>query len=255
MTVKEIYDKLNLLAPFDTICEPDNVGLLVGRRDAEVQRVLVSLDATPSVIEEAKTIGAQLIVTHHPVLFKPLTALTDEDYDASRALALAEAGIALIAMHTNLDIAAGGVNDCLAARLGLIDVETLPGGDGVLRYGEIEQPADLAEFAAFVRDALGANGVRYSDAGLPVRRVAVGGGACADYIEAARDAGCDTLVLGDCAYHRFLYSREQGINIVDAGHFSTEDVVCKALIEFFITEMPEVEACKAVSLRDFLQWL
>ena len=184
-TVRDLYNALFAFAPASMKMDWDNVGLLCGRFDAPVDTVLVALDPMPDVIDEAKAAGAQCIVTHHPLFFDAPRAVNDASYEGRCILALAEAKIAAINLHTNLDVCPGGVNDVLAETLGLTDVSVLDpvGTDtygrpyGLIRTGEAaEQP--LAEFAAFVKSALSCPGLRFADAGRPVRRVAVGGGSC-----------------------------------------------------------------------------
>lgn len=183
-TVREIYQYLDGLAPFSLQMEFDNAGFLVGRGERAVSKILVSLDITEEVAEEAAELGAELIVSHHPVIFRPAKSVTDGDPDGRVLLALAEHRIAAICAHTNLDSVAGGVNDALAQKLGLVQIEQLhqDGVDGSGRpYGigrvgsTTGAPMYAPAFAAFVKEALGANGVRYVDARRPVRRVARGG--------------------------------------------------------------------------------
>ena len=248
--VKDIYQYIDSIAPFDTQEGFDNAGLLVGRRDRAVTRVLVALDITLPVIEEAAAMGAQLILAHHPVIFQPCKAVTDEEPTGARVLALAERGIAAICAHTNLDAAQGGVNDCLARALGLTDIGLLcqSGVDGQGRpYGigrtgmlDAAAPVTTETFAVKVKTALSAASVRYTDAGRPVRKVAVGGGACGSMLSDALAAGCDTFVTADVKYNVFLDARELGINLLDAGHFATENVVVGPLAEGLRAQFPEL---------------
>ena len=156
-------------------------------------------------------------------------------------------------MHTNLDVAQGGVNDALAQVLRLEDPGPLS-GDGIGRVGTLSAPMPLAEFAAFVCRALGANGVRYADAGRMVSRVAVGGGACGEYEAAALAAGCDTFVTSDLKYHQFLDAPGKGINLIDAGHFPTEDPVCARLLAYLSEHFPELQVTKSASHREVIQY-
>ena len=230
-TVREIYQYLDGLAPFSLQMEFDNAGFLVGRGEQTVSKILVSLDITEEVAEEAAELGAELIVSHHPVIFHPAKSVTDGDPDGRVLLALAEHRIAAICAHTNLDAVAGGVNDALAQKLGLVQIEQLhqDGVDGSGRpYGigrvgsTTGAPMYAPAFAVFVKEALGANGVRYVDARRPVRRVAVGGGACADLLRDALALGCDTFVTADVKYNGFLDAKALGVNLIDAGHYPTD---------------------------------
>ena len=250
-TVREIFQELDQWAPFETQMDFDNAGFLVGRGEREVRKILVSLDITQAVVDEAAKWGADLIVSHHPVIFHPAKSITDRDPLGRTLLALLEGGVAAICAHTNLDAAVGGVNDVLAARLGLTDTEVLePSGTdrqgrpiGIGRAGKAAPgaPTAVADYAAFVKEALGANGVRYVDAGRPVSRVAVGGGACGDMGHLALALGCDTFVTSDVKYNQFLDARDMGLNLIDAGHYPTENVVCPVLADALRAAFPEVE--------------
>ena len=249
-TVREIYQYLDGLAPFSLQMDFDNAGFLVGRGDRQVKKLLVALDITQEVAEEAVELGAELIVSHHPVIFHPAKSVTDGDPDGRVLLTLIEGGVAAICAHTNLDAVTGGVNDALAQALGLTQIEQLhqdgvdPAGRpyGIGRVGTVAgAPKYAPEFAAFVKEALGANGVRYVDARRPVRRVAVGGGACADMLREALALGCDTFVTADVKYNGFLDARALGVNLIDAGHYPTEQVVVPVLAKWLSAGFPQVE--------------
>ena len=252
-TVKDIYHFLDSIAPFATQEDFDNAGLLVGYAGAQVTRVLAALDITPQVVEEAAQMGAQLIVAHHPVIFQPIRAVTDESVTGGLVLSLARQGIAAICAHTNLDAAQGGVNDCLARALGLSEIGQLrqSGTDeqgrryGIGRVGTLGTAMTAGEFALYVKNRLGASGVRVEDAGRPVRRVAVGGGACGDMLADAVRAGCDTFVTADVKYHVFLEANALGLNLLDAGHFPTEDVVIPPLVEALRGAFPDLSVTKS----------
>ena len=181
--VKEIYQFLDQIAPFSLQMDFDNAGFLVGRGEAQVRRILVALDITAPVAEEAGRLGCQLVVSHHPVIFHPARSVTDETVTGRVLLTLIEHGLAAICAHTNLDAVRGGVNDCLAEALQLTQVEQLhqdgtdPAGHpyGIGRVGLAHRDGlSAAEYAAFVKERLGAACVRYADGGRPVSRVAVG---------------------------------------------------------------------------------
>ena len=249
-TVREIYQHLDKLAPFSLQMSFDNAGFLVGHGDKQVDKLLVALDITEAVVDEAARMGAQLIVSHHPVIFHPAKSVTDGDPDGRTLLALIEHGVAAICAHTNLDAVHGGVNDALAQCLGLVQVEQLKqdGVDaagrpyGIGRVGNTAgTPMYAPAFAGFVKQALGANGVRYVDARRPVRRVAVGGGACADMLRDALAMGCDTFVTADVKYNGFLDAKALGVNLIDAGHYPTEQVVVPVLAKWLAGGFPRVE--------------
>lgn len=248
-TVKEIYDYLDSLAPFSYQMSFDNAGFLVGRGGMQVTKVMVALDITENVAGEAREAGCQLIVSHHPIIFHPAKRITDADPTGRILLALTENRIAAICAHTNLDAVAGGVNDALAKALKLKEVELLhqdgwdEDGDpyGIGRVGKVTGYDSLSDFAAFVREALHAPGLRLEDAGRSVKKVAVGGGSCGDMLSQVAEKGCDTFVTADVRYNVFLDARAMGINLIDAGHFTTENVVCPVLAKWLKEGHPELE--------------
>ena len=237
-TVREVEQMLFAWAPRELAMEWDNVGLLVGDPDAPADRILVSLDITEAVVEEAVEMGAQLIVSHHPVMnctWHPVQTLRSDDRQGRIVTGLIRHGIAAICMHTNLDAAEGGVNDALAEKLGLEDVKPLT-DEKIGRIGTLKCELPLVDFTRFVVKSLRCNGLRYTDRGRTVHRVAVGGGACGDYIGRAIALGCDTFVTSDLKYHDLLDATE--INLIDAGHFPTEDVICPVLAERLSAAFP-----------------
>jgi len=256
-TVHEIEQCLYELAPKAGAMEWDNVGQLLGDPRQEVSRVLVALDITEAVADEAIAQGCGLIVSHHPVMnckWLPVQSVRADTPQGHLLMKLLTNGVAAICMHTNLDVAKGGVNDCLAETLKLIDPGPLGDPEGLCRMGRLKSPMPLQEFASFVCKALNSNGVRFADAGRPVSRVAVGGGACGDYQQAAIDAGCDTFVTADLSYHDFLDGKGRGLNLIDAGHFPTEDPVCEKLVFYLTARFPELRAVKSASHREVIQY-
>ena len=248
--VKDFYDFIDQIAPFATQEGFDNAGFLAGRGDRPVERVLVALDITEAVVSEAADWGAQLIVAHHPVIFQPVKSVTDESVVGRVLLALTENRIAAICAHTNLDAAHGGVNGCLARALELTDIGQLcqAGVDekgrpyGIGRTGTVHRPGmSAAEYAAFVKEKLGSASVRFVDGGKPVQMVAVGGGSCGSMMEDALAQGCDTFVTADLKYNNFLDAQALGLNLLDAGHFPTENVVCAPLVSRLAKAFPQVE--------------
>lgn len=253
-TVGKVFAFLQEKAPFELQEGFDNAGFLVGREEAPVSKILVTLDITEQVVQEAAEQGAQLIVSHHPVIFGGAKSMTDQTVTGRVLLALVENHIAAICAHTNLDAVEGGVNDALALRLGLTDIRQLKqeGVDGqgrpygIGRVGCVPEQT-LYDFAMAVKRLLSANGIRLVDGGKPVHRVAVGGGACAELMDNALAQGCDTFVTSDVKYHHFLDAKALGLNLVDAGHFPTEDVVCPVLKDWLAKAFPQVSV--AISQR------
>ena len=254
-TVREIESFLYGWAPRELAESWDNVGLLVGDPEAAVERVLVALDITPQVAEEALERGCQLIVAHHPVMncaWHPVQTVRADDRQGRTLTALLRGGVAAICMHTNLDAAEGGVNDILAEKLGLTQPEMLT-EEKIGRIGTLKCEIPLVEFTHSVIELLGCNGLRYVDAGRPVHRVAVGGGACGCYIPQAVAAGCDTFVTSDLKYNDFLDT--EGLNLIDAGHFPTENVVCPALRDWLQRAFPAVDVlCSTSHSREIIQY-
>lgn len=237
-TVNDIYTALCRIAPPELLTSYDNAGFLVGHRDAAVNTVLLSLDITGDVIEEAEALGAQLIVSHHPVIFHPLRSVTS-DGEGALVLRLAEKKLAAICMHTNLDIAEGGVNDVLIEKLGA-RCESALDEDGCGRIGTLPQEMSMTAFLQRCKKTLGVNALRYVDAGKPVRHIAVMGGAGADAMREALSLGCDTYVTADIKYHKFLEAAELGLNLIDADHFCTENPVIPVLAEQLQAAFPTV---------------
>ena len=236
-TVQEIFDFLNARAPVELKMDFDNVGLLVGRGGSQVSRVLTALDITDEVIREAVSIGAELIVSHHPLFFE-LKAVSDGTWAGQRALTLAENRIAAICMHTNLDAARDGVNDTLMAVLGGTVSGVLEPDTGIGRVGTLAQAVSLPAFLSFVKQTLRSNGLRYYDAGRPVRHLAVCGGSGGGELGLAAAAGCDTYVTADVKYDQFLQARRLGVNLIDADHFCTENVVVPVLAQWLGDAFP-----------------
>lgn len=225
------------------------MGHLVGDPDRGVHRVLVSLDITERVVREAVAGGFDLIVSHHPVMnctWHPVQTLRTDDRQGRILMELVTHDISAICMHTNLDAAEGGVNDILAQKLGLRDLKPLT-DEKIGRVGTLKCEIPLVEFTHFVIKSLGCNGLRYTDCGKPVHRVAVGGGACGDYIPQAIAAGCDTFVTSDLRYHEFLDNTE--LNLIDAGHFPTEDGVCAAVVDYLQKVFPAATVIKTTAHR------
>ena len=260
-TVGDILSYLETLAPRSMKMDWDNVGLLCGGKSRPVTKVLVALDPFEGVCKEAVQWGAELILTHHPLIFSPLKSVTDETSIGRAVQLLCANGISAINAHTNLDCAPGGVNDCLAETLGLSDIQVIaPSGVdalgrpwGLLRQGTVEaQP--LSDFLPHVKEALHCDGLRYVNGGKPVHRVAVGGGACASELLDAVNAGCDTFVTADVKYNQFWDAKDLGLNLIDAGHFPTENPVTALLAEKIAAQFPEVTVKISETHRDCMKF-
>ena len=260
-TVQDILQYVETLAPRSMKMDWDNVGLLCGSRNAPVTKVLVALDPFEHVCNEAAAWGAELIVTHHPLIFQAMKSITDDTSIGRGILTLCRNGISAMNAHTNLDQAPDGINDVLARTLGLADIQVIDacGVDedgrewGLLRCGQVtEQP--LNSFLAEVKNRLGCQGLRYVDGGKPVRKVAVGGGACAGELRAVAKAGCDTFVTSDVKYNQFWDAKELGLTLIDAGHFHTENPVVAVLAEKIADQFPEIAVKISQSHTDCMKF-
>lgn len=237
MTVKDIYDYLDEIAPFDTAEEWDNCGLNIGSFDREVKRIYIALDATSKVIDAAKAFGADLVITHHPLLFAPVS----EIHSGSLVYKAVASGMSFIASHTCLDKAEGGVNHCLAERVGVKNLKTAS-DNSFLKYGEIE-PCSAEEFAKRIKNALG-GAVSFTDSCETIKVVAMCSGGGGDMVAQAKAIGANAYLTGEAKHHEMLFSAEAGISLFVAGHFETENVVCERLGEYLKKKFgDEVEIC------------
>ncbi len=229
LTCREVIEGLERAYPPSCAESWDNVGLLVGRMDADVEKVFVALDLTGEVLEEAIGWGADLIVTHHPMIFQGIKRVNDQDFIGKKILALAESHTACYAMHTNFDVLAmADINEKL---LGLKDTEVLmvTGEDqeghprGIGRVGMLEPAMDLESCARFVKERFDLPGVKVcGDLKKMIRRAAVSGGAGKSMVTSAVSSGAQVLITGDIDHHTALDAADQGLCIIDAGHYGTE---------------------------------
>lgn len=228
--VKDFYDYLNTIAPFDTQESWDNSGMLIGDMSAQVHKVAVTLDITVEEVKKACEIGADLIISHHPVIFNPIKSVVS----GSVPYELVKNGIAALCCHTPLDIADGGTNDSLAELLG---IEVVRAEDPILRLGTVsETTAD--RLASHIADKLGTR-VRYADAGKPIKKIAICTGSGCSLIEAAGDI--DAFITGDASHHNFLDCVQSGITLIAAGHYETEIVAVPALVKKLQAQFPIIE--------------
>ncbi|MBR1762872.1 MAG: Nif3-like dinuclear metal center hexameric protein [Eubacterium sp.] len=215
-TVKNIYDYINSIAPFETQEEWDNSGHLIGNFRKEVKKCVMALDATKEVCLFAKEIGADLVLTHHPIIFGTI----DSVKSGTAVYTLASSDIACISAHTNFDLAHGGINDNLAGILGLKNARHID--NSFLVAGELEYEMSIYDFAEFVSDKLDCRGLRYTKTDETIKTVALGGGACEDEWEIAMQ-NADCFLTGDMKYHKMLDAAEEGFAVISAGHFETEN--------------------------------
>lgn len=236
----EIMQFMEKTAPIELAEEWDNVGLLVGSRESIVKKIMVSLDITAASVKEAASKKADMIITHHPVIFKGLKSLTQDDAKGRLLYELVRNGISVYSAHTNLDFAESGVNDCLAEILGLKEFETLGKGPG--KIGFLPEEKTLDEYIGIVKNVLEVPFVRVTGrAGEGVHKAAVFSGSFDDDLEALLKSEADVLVTGDLKYHSALDAAEAGLCIIDAGHFNTEKIILPILAASLASNFPDIE--------------
>lgn len=233
-----IFEKLTDMAPLSLAVSGDNAGFLLGDKASNVEKAVICLDVTSSVVEFAKQNGANLIISHHPVIYNPLKSVTAEN---NRVFDCLKNGISVISMHTNMDVAEKGVNDTLATVLGIKNITKIDDGEGfVFRMGKLKEPMSAEGFAKFVKSKLGGV-IRYVDSGKNISTVAVLGGSGGDFWPIAKQNGADALVTADVKHSYFIDALENGFTLFDAGHFHTENVIVKSLLIRLQKEVPEVQ--------------
>ena len=231
LTVGSLYQALEDRIPAALSCDWDNDGLsCCADKNAPVGSVLIALDPTEEAIDYAVENGYSVILSHHPLLFRGLKEVNEDVLNAKKVIRLLTHGITAMSFHTRLDAVAGGVNDTLAALVGLADVT--PFGDEpapIGRIGSLSAPLSFDAFAEQVKTALGVPALLTASCGAPVRRVAVLGGSGGDEIAAAFAAGADTYITGELPYHALCDAPSLGQNLIMAGHYHTEFPVCEVL--------------------------
>lgn len=232
MTIGEIYQVVDRIAPFASAEDWDNSGLLVGGMGMQVNKVLVTLDCSGAAVRRAAEAGAQLILAHHPVIFDPLYNLSATQPAVKAALA----GIGVLCAHTNVDKADGGLSDLLAAAAGLQDIVKPEGPFG--RIGSLPGALSAPQFADRMKKALGCARVVFNDPGVVIKKVFVCSGAGGSLVEEAIAAGCQALVCGDVKHDRFLAAEELDLSVFDCGHFYTEQLFVPKIKKLLEKEFP-----------------
>jgi dinuclear metal center YbgI/SA1388 family protein len=222
MTVKELYDIFNRHFPEYLREDWDNDGIMCCTdSSAEVNNVLIALDVTESVVDYAISRNFDLIISHHPLIFRPVSAMTEDEHTSRKLIKLISNNISVFSFHTRADKATGGVNDILASIIGLTDV--IPFGEGGMgRIGNLPEEISLDEFADTVKEKLGSDAIRIADAYNPVKRVALLGGDGKGFVRDAISEGADTYLSGRLSYNVMEDGADMGINLVEAGHYFTE---------------------------------
>ena len=255
-TVQTICDAMNRIAPKYLAEEWDNPGLLVGDPHQAVNKILICLDLSEEMIQEAVDIKAQMIVTHHPMIFKPVKSIRTDLPLGRKINSLIKNDIACFAAHTNLDSAEGGVNDVLAHKLGLVDIKPFDEELSLGRIGQLQRDMSVKEFAFHVKKLLKADHIRLINAGdFLIKKVGICGGAGSEFIAKAKFLGADAFVTGDVKYHEAQAAMENKIHVVDAGHFATEFPIVHALAEKLKDDFKklkiDVEIIEDTSSKDF----
>ncbi|MBQ1395936.1 MAG: Nif3-like dinuclear metal center hexameric protein [Eubacterium sp.] len=259
--MKELKDIINCIEarfPLSLAEEWDNSGIQVdtGR---PVSRILVALEATDEVVDEAIERGADLIVTHHPLLFSPVSSIDWREPVMERLMGLIRAGISVYSTHTPFDIGQGGMNDLIGFRFGMREIAPMDGGDPYCRKGLLREPISVLELARLAAERLKvpAEGIRIiGDPDRVVTEAAWCGGAGADFMENAVRAGFEVFMTGDVKYHQARRAEELGLCVIDAGHFGTEKLFTAAMADLLRTSLQEdVEVLQAESLEDPFRYL
>ncbi|MEE1378448.1 MAG: Nif3-like dinuclear metal center hexameric protein [Oribacterium sp.] len=270
-TVSMVTEKLEQLAPKAAACDWDNPGLLVGRSDREVSRIYVALDASCAVVDAAIDAGCDLIVTHHPIIFRGLKSINDQSALGLKLLDLIRNDVSVFSMHTNFDSCPGGMADIVCAALGLrktglmeptgflpkdtqngaaeglqlrvveTEHDVNPDAYGIGFTAELPEMLSAAELATRVKACFGLPFVQYYDAGMPIRRIACCPGSGRGELKEVLSLGVDAFLSGDMGHHEGLDLCEEGISLLDAGHYGLEHIFVHYIAEFLRTQFPEAE--------------
>lgn len=253
-TVKEIYDVLDKAAPFSVAESWDNCGILTGDPEKPVTKVLTALDISRRVAEEAVRNGAELVISHHPVIFTPLKSLREDD----PAVILSKNGIVSICMHTSFDLAENGLNEYLCRTLGLQPEEGVPldfdEGKPIGCVCDLTHDIPCEKMAALIKTRLGCRNVRFNPTAGNIRKVGVCSGSGGSFLAGAIKNGCDALITGDVKHSVFVDAENKGITVFDAGHFYTERIFCKWACEFLSDCFPEISVSQAEACQDPCQY-
>lgn len=250
--VYNIAGAIEKLAPTELAENWDNVGLMLGSMKREVNRITVCLEVTSEIANEAVENGTDLIVSHHPMIFRPISRVLESEPTGNIIYTLARGDVSVYSAHTNLDNADGGMNDLLAEKLELENVHKYNDDecvdafgtplDNIGRVGNVDSPISLDDFADFVRRVLGCRTLRYvGNADEIINTVALCSGAGGDLIYNAYHAGADVYVTSDIKHHEAQLAAELGINIIDAGHYETENIICEFMREYLLNFYPQLD--------------
>ncbi len=241
MTAKEVIAILEEFAPKRIQEEWDNSGVMVGDISKEIDSLLLALDSTPEIIEEAKMRGIKMIITHHPLIFKGVKSISPDNLQGRMIISAIKDDIIIYSMHTNIDKVPGGVSKMMADRLGLVNVEILDSADngatGLGMVGDLEDEIPVKEFIKKVKESFSLQILKCSrERDMIIKRVALCGGSGGSLIERARLSGADVFISGDISYHNFLC--EDGFMVMDIGHYESEIDVLNLLMSVILKKIP-----------------
>lgn len=249
MILKDIIERLEMVAPEEFAQEWDNVGLLVGDRQQDIQKIFIALDADENAIAQAKACGAQLLLTHHPLIFSPLKKVNCDHFISARVVDLLRSQMSCYAMHTNFDVTQMGI--LAAQRIGLpveaplADIFVQDGREcGIGVVGNLADPVSLGGLCAIVKNSFELETVKvFGASDVRVSRVAICPGSGKSTIEDAIFAGAQVLITGDIDHHSGIDAVAQGLCIIDAGHYGIEHIFISDMEQYLKTSFPEVEIC------------
>ena len=247
MECKKVIELLEKQSPKSYACDWDNVGLLVGREDKEIQKIYIALDATDEAIEEAIANGADMLLTHHPMIFKGMKRVTQEDFIGRRIIRLIQNDISYYAMHTNFDVM--GMADLAADYLGISDTRVLEitsvsetGEEGIGRYGSLKKEMTVRECCEEVKQAFSLENVKvFGDLERKVKTAAISPGSGKSVISNALQAGVDVLITGDIDHHEGIDAVAQNMTVIDAGHYGVEHIFIPYMEQYLKREAKELE--------------
>lgn len=253
--VKDIMDEMEKLAPTYLKEDFDNVGLMVGDKNQKVEKVLIALDCTLDVIEEAKGLNVDMILTHHPLIFKKPNSITTETLLGKKIIELIKNNISLYSSHTNLDSAKEGLNKTIVEMLGfsseeLIEVNKKDSSAGLGRMVRLDKEIELKTLVEIIKRKLNIKNLRVSMGKEMFKNIAIINGSGQDFIGKAVARGAHCIITGDTTYHYASDYKEMGISILDIGHFSSEWLVFLKAIEKVLVKFPEVEFIKSALVKD-----
>ena len=247
MECKKVIEILEKQSPKSYACDWDNVGLLVGREDKEIQKSYIALDATDEAIEEAIANGADMLLTHHPMIFKGMKRVTQEDFIGRRIIRLIQNDISYYAMHTNFDVM--GMADLAADYLGISDTRVLEitsvsetGEEGIGRYGSLKKEMTVRECCEEVKQAFSLENVKvFGNLERKVKTAAISPGSGRSVISNALQAGVDVLITGDIDHHEGIDAVAQKLTVIDAGHYGVEHIFIPYMEQYLKREAKELE--------------